>query len=92
MARDLSNAHVASVSPMASIFLLLRQKKDTKEKATPDRSKARNKINSLRRRQNSRFATVEPLKQVVGLKPQTVNFKAARFTGTKSRQSLKEHQ
>jgi hypothetical protein len=48
MARDLSNAHVASVSPMASIFLLLRQKKDTKEKATPDRSKARNKINSLR--------------------------------------------
>jgi hypothetical protein len=69
---------------MASIFLLLRQKKDTKEKATPDRSKARNKINSLRRRQNSRFATVEPLRQVVGLKPQTVDFKAARFTGSKS--------
>jgi len=38
-----------SVSPMASFVLLLRQKKETKEKATPDRSKARNKINSLRR-------------------------------------------
>jgi hypothetical protein len=71
---------------MASFFLLLRQKKETKDKtveqfwtalagpegvkpkvlqkATPDRSKARNKINSLRRRQNSRFATVEPLRQV----------------------------
>jgi len=71
---------------VASIFLLLRQKKDTKEKATPDRSKARNKINSLRRRQNSRFASVEPLKQVVGLKPQTVDFKAARFTGTQKKQ------
>jgi hypothetical protein len=44
----LINNCVALVSPMASIFLLLRQKKDTKEKATPDRSKARNKINSLR--------------------------------------------
>jgi hypothetical protein len=30
-----------SVSPVASFFLLLRQKKETKEKATPDRSKAR---------------------------------------------------
>jgi hypothetical protein len=39
---------VAQVSPLASFFLLLRQKKETKEKATPDRSKARNKINSLR--------------------------------------------
>jgi hypothetical protein len=58
------NNLVASVSPVASIFLLLRQKKDTKEKATPGRSKAPNKINSLRRLQNSRFATVEPLKQV----------------------------
>jgi hypothetical protein len=48
MARFYSNNIVASVSPMASIFLLLRQKKDTKEKATPDRSKARNKINRLR--------------------------------------------
>jgi hypothetical protein len=38
-----------SVSPLASFFLLLRQKKETKEKATPDRSKARNKINGLRR-------------------------------------------
>jgi len=38
-----------SVSPLASFFLLLRQKKETKEKATPDRSKARNKINALRR-------------------------------------------
>jgi hypothetical protein len=37
-----------SVSPLASFFLLLRQKKETKEKATPDRSKARNKINGLR--------------------------------------------
>jgi len=37
------------VSPLVSIFLLLRQKKDTKEKATPDRSKARNKIDGLRR-------------------------------------------
>jgi hypothetical protein len=55
---------MARVSPMASIFLLLRQKKDTKEKATPDRSKARNKINSLRRRQNSQVATVDLLKQV----------------------------
>jgi hypothetical protein len=53
-----------SVSPLASFFLLLRQKKETKEKATPDRSKARNKINGLRRRQNSRFASVEPLRQV----------------------------
>jgi hypothetical protein len=55
---------MARVSPMASIFLLLRQKKDTKEKATPDRSKARNKINSLRRRQNSQVATVDLLRQV----------------------------
>jgi hypothetical protein len=40
---------MAQVSPVASFFLLLRQKKETKEKATPDRSKARNKINGLRR-------------------------------------------
>ena len=58
------------------------------QKATPDRSKARNKINSLGRRQNSRFANVEPLRQVVGLKPQTVDFKAARFTGTPKRKSI----
>jgi hypothetical protein len=49
---------------MASFFLLLRQKKETKEKATPDRSKARNKINRLRRRQNSQVATVDLLRQV----------------------------
>jgi hypothetical protein len=55
---------VAQVSPVASFFLLLRQKKETKEKATPDRSKARNKINSLRRRQNSQVATVDLLRQV----------------------------
>jgi hypothetical protein len=53
-----------SVSPMASFFLLLRQKKETKEKATPDRSKVRNKINSLRRRQNSQVATVDLLRQL----------------------------
>ncbi len=68
---------------MASFFLLLRQKKETKEKATPDRSKARNKIDSLRRLRNSQFASVELLKQGAGLKPQTINFKAARFTGLK---------
>jgi len=50
------------LSPLASFFLLLRQKKETKEKATPDRSKARNKINSLRQRRNSRAASVSPLK------------------------------
>jgi hypothetical protein len=48
MARFYSNNIVASVSPMASIFLLLRQKKDTKEKATPDRSKARKFVSILR--------------------------------------------
>jgi hypothetical protein len=69
---------------LASIFLLLRQKKDTKDKAvkqlwtalagpegikaqllqkaTPERSKARNKISSLRQRRNSRAASVSPLK------------------------------
>jgi hypothetical protein len=47
---------------MASFFLLLRQKKETKEKATPDRSKARNKINGLRRWGNSAAATVGDLK------------------------------
>jgi len=31
---------ITRVSPMASFFLLLRQKKETKEKATPDRSTA----------------------------------------------------
>jgi hypothetical protein len=46
-------ADFKKLSPLASIFLLLRQKKDTKEKATPDRSKARNKINDLRRWRNS---------------------------------------
>jgi len=50
------------LSPVASFFLLLRQKKETKEKATPDRSKARNKINGLRQRRNSRAANVSPLK------------------------------
>jgi hypothetical protein len=78
---------MAQVSPVASFFLLLRQKKETKEKATPDRSKARNKIDSLRRLRNSQFASVELLKQgVLGhrvIKPQTINFKAARFTGRK---------
>jgi hypothetical protein len=74
-----------SVSPVASFFLLLRQKKETKEKATPDRSKARNKIDSLRRLRNSQFASVELLKQGAGLKPQTINFKAARFTGAAER-------
>jgi hypothetical protein len=43
---------------------LLRQKKETKEKATPDRSKARNKINGLRQRRNSRAANVSPLKHI----------------------------
>jgi len=51
-----------SISPLASFFLLLRQKKETKEKATPDRSKARNKISSLRRWRNSQFANVELLR------------------------------
>jgi hypothetical protein len=51
-----------SVSPLASFFLLLRQKKETKEKATPDRSKARNKISSLRRWRNSVAANVGDLK------------------------------
>jgi hypothetical protein len=59
---SLQLAGFKSVSPVASIFLLLRQKKDTKEKATPDRSKARNKINSLRRWRNSQFASVKLLK------------------------------
>jgi hypothetical protein len=51
-----------NISPLASFFLLLRQKKETKEKATPDRSKARNKINGLRRWGNSAAATVGDLK------------------------------
>jgi len=34
------NCLVVEVSPVASFFLLLRQKKETKEKATPDRSTA----------------------------------------------------
>jgi hypothetical protein len=51
-----------SVSPLASIFLLLRQKKETKEKATPGRSKARNKINDLRRWRNSAAANVGDLR------------------------------
>jgi hypothetical protein len=55
-------ADFKKLSPLASFFLLLRQKKETKEKATPDRSKARNKINSLRRWRNSQFASVELLK------------------------------
>jgi hypothetical protein len=38
----------ARVSPVASFFLLLRQKKETKEKATPDRSKARKFVSILR--------------------------------------------
>jgi hypothetical protein len=59
---SLSLAGCEKLSPLASIFLLLRQKKDTKEKATPDRSKARNKISSLRQRRNSRAASVSPLK------------------------------
>jgi hypothetical protein len=104
------NNLVARVSPVASFFLLLRQKKETKDKtakrfwtalagpegikpkvlqkATPDRSKVRNKIDILRRLRNSQFASVELLKQgVLGhrvIKPQTINFKAARFTGRKS--------
>jgi hypothetical protein len=67
---------------------VLRQKKETKEKATPDRSKARNKINSLRRWRNSQFASVELLKHsplvATRLKPQTIDFKAAHFTGPKA--------
>ena len=59
---SLQLAGLKKLSPLASIFLLLRQKKDTKEKATPDRSKARNKINGLRQRRNSRAASVSPLK------------------------------
>jgi hypothetical protein len=69
---------------LASFFLLLRQKKETKDKAveqlwtalagpegikakllqkaTPDRSKARNKISSLRRWRNSAAANVGYLK------------------------------
>jgi hypothetical protein len=42
------NNLVAHVSPVASFFLLLRQKKETKEKATPDRSKARKFVSILR--------------------------------------------
>ncbi|RVU37300.1 hypothetical protein EOE67_10440 [Rheinheimera riviphila] len=41
-------AVLKSVSPVASFFLLLRQKKETKEKATPDRSKARKFVSILR--------------------------------------------
>jgi hypothetical protein len=62
---DFSSSQLAGfekLSPLASTFLLLRQKKGTKEKATPDRSKARNKINGLRRWRNSQFANVELLK------------------------------
>jgi len=58
----LQQALFKKLSPLASSFLLLRQKKGTKEKATPDRSKARNKINSLRRWRNSQFASVELLR------------------------------
>jgi hypothetical protein len=58
---NLQLAAFKSVSPLASFFLLLRQKKETKEK-TPDRSKARNKINHLRQRRNSRAASVSPLR------------------------------
>jgi hypothetical protein len=75
---------MARVSPVASFFLLLRQKKETKEKATPDRSKARNKIDSLRRLRNSQFASVELLKQGAGLKPQTINFKRLALRGGKA--------
>jgi hypothetical protein len=70
------------LSPLASTFLLLRQKKGTKEKATPERSKARNKINHLRRWGNSAAASVGGLKHsplvATRLKPQTINFITAR--------------
>jgi hypothetical protein len=68
---------------MAS-YLFCFAKISNQQKATPDRSKARNKIDGLRRLRNSQFANVEPLKQCAGLKPQTINFKAARFTGLQS--------
>jgi hypothetical protein len=58
----LQQADFKKLSPVASFFLLLRQKKETKEKATPDRSKARNKISSLRRWRNSAAANVGDLK------------------------------
>jgi hypothetical protein len=68
---------------MAS-YLFCFAKISNQQKATPDRSKARNKIDGLRRLRNSQFANVELLKQGAGLKPQTINFKAARFTGLQS--------
>jgi len=54
-----------SVSPMASFFLLLRQKKETKEKATPDRSTAL-ALNSFSWSEGQGAARVKPaIKSIV---------------------------
>jgi len=50
-----------SISPLTS-YLFCFAKISNQQKATPDRSKARNKINGLRQRRNSRAANVSPLK------------------------------
>ncbi len=47
----------------ASIFLLLRQKKEPKKRRPLSRSKARWKIAALRRKRNSLAANVSKLKQ-----------------------------
>jgi hypothetical protein len=58
---SLQLAALKSVSPTAS-YLFCFAKISNQQKATPDRSKARNKINHLRRWRNSQFASVELLK------------------------------
>jgi hypothetical protein len=61
---SLQLAAFKSVSPTAS-YLFCFAKISNQQKATPDRSKARNKINHLRQRRNSRAASVSPLKHSV---------------------------
>jgi hypothetical protein len=58
---SLQLAAVKSVSPTAS-YLFCFAKISNQQKATPDRSKARNKINHLRRWGNSAAASVGGLK------------------------------
>jgi hypothetical protein len=61
LASSLPLAAFKSVSPAAS-YLFCFAKISNQQKATPDRSKARNKINSLRRWGNSAAANVGDLK------------------------------
>ncbi len=58
---SLQLAAVKSVSPTAS-YLFCFAKISNQQKATPDRSKARNKINRLRQRRNSAAASVGGLR------------------------------